>query len=259
MRHCKLCLQKRKLVKAHSIPEAFFRKLRSGGVSPLIVSTVKGNFTKRSPIGIYDEGILCEVCEPTFGSTDEYGIEVLLNQFGTHFHALERDGALVGFESNSVDSLRLLQFLVAVLWRASVSTHSFYTNVNLGKYEDLASNFLAGGEDVFHVFDAVISKWHEEGENVPTTAILDPRREELLGVNTFRIYFGEVVAYVKVDSQSFNRKLQAISLRGNPKVLVVGRVMSKSNDYRALITTAKLSNVYAAGFRNAPQKILGAE
>ena len=103
MSHCKLCSLKRKLVKAHAIPEAFFRELRVDGETPLLVSGVEGMFPKKAPIGVYDEGILCEACEPTFGVIDDYGIDVLLKHFSTHFRPLERDGAMAGFESNTVE------------------------------------------------------------------------------------------------------------------------------------------------------------
>ena len=252
MNPCKLCSLSRKFIRAHAMPEAFFRELRVDGESPLLVSGVQGNFPKRAPIGVYDEGILCEMCEPTFGLVDEYGIDILLKRFNVHFQPLEGDGAMVGFESTTVSPLRLLQFLVTVLWRASVSTHPFYSKVKLGPHEGLASAALpAAPEDVSPVFNAVLSRWREEGEKMPTTALLDPRQEKWFGVNAYRLYFGEVVAYVKVDSRPFHPRMQAVSLRAAPPVLVVARAMSESKDYCALKRTAKLSSDHAARFRDA--------
>ena len=86
---------------------------------------------------------------------------------------------------------------------------------------------------------------------MPTTAMLDPRQEKWFGVNGYRLYVGEVVAYVKVDSRPFHPRMQAVSLRAAPPVLVVARAMSESKDYCALKRTAKLSSDHAARFRDA--------
>ena len=77
---CRLCFSAKKLVKAHVIPEAFFRVLRNGSESPLIVSGSAKFYPKRSPIGVYDQYILCEECEKKFGVVDDYGIKVFLAQ-----------------------------------------------------------------------------------------------------------------------------------------------------------------------------------
>ena len=55
---CRLCGNTGKFVKAHIIPEAFFRILRKDGSTPLLVTGTPNQFPKRSPIGVYDEGIL---------------------------------------------------------------------------------------------------------------------------------------------------------------------------------------------------------
>jgi hypothetical protein len=240
---CALCGLNRKLIKAHAIPEAFFRELRIDGEIPLLVSGAQGQFPKKAPIGVYDEGILCEVCEPTFGRIDDYGINVFLKDFSAHFKPLSQSGQTAGFESATADPSCLLQFLVSVLWRASISTHPFYSKVDLGPLEPLAR--LAANTPGFKLseaFDAILSRWKDANEDVPTTAILDPRREKWFGVNAYRLYLGETVAYVKVDAQPFTARMRAISLRSAPPVLVVVREMEKSKDLRAMKRTVRRSH-----------------
>ena len=240
---CALCGRSRKLIKAHAIPEAFFRELRVDGEVPLLVSGEQGQFPKKAPIGVYDEGILCEVCEPNFGSIDDYGINVFLKNFGTYFDPLEQGGRTAGFESTTADPSRLLQFLVSVLWRASVSTHAFYSKVDLGPHEPLARLAVnTPGAELSEVFDAVLSRWKDDDENVPTTAILDPRREKWFGVNSYRIYLGETIAYVKVDAQPFPARMKAVSLRSAHPVLVVARLMVESKDIGAMKHTVRRSH-----------------
>ena len=66
MNTCKSCGQARKLVKAHAIPEAFFRELNNDGMAPIVITNRPGEFSKRAPIGIYDKTILCSDCESLF-------------------------------------------------------------------------------------------------------------------------------------------------------------------------------------------------
>src|SRR5271169_4562807 len=51
----------------HVIPEGFFRLERDEKESPIILTNVKGQYPRRSPIGEYDTTLLCDICEQTFG------------------------------------------------------------------------------------------------------------------------------------------------------------------------------------------------
>ncbi|WP_375737729.1 hypothetical protein [Pseudomonas boanensis] len=247
-----LCLQQHKFIKAHAIPEAFFREMRVDGEKSLLVSGQPGQFPKKAPIGVYDEEILCEDCEPSFSKIDDYGIEVLLKKFDERFHPLQRDGKTAGFESASVDPSRLLQFLVTILWRASVSSRPFYSKVDLGPHEPFARAAVnTHATELSPVFDAVLSRWRDEGDHSPTTAILNPGREKWFGVNAYRLYLGETVAYVKVDAQPFPPELKAVSLRTAPPVYVVSRALSKSSDFRAMKHTVQRSHANKLSFGNA--------
>jgi len=88
MSQCRLCEKEGKLVKAHVIPEAFFRVLREDGNSPQLLTSTPDHLPKRSPIGVYDESILCEVCESKFDRFDDYGIQTLLVHFGELFRSV---------------------------------------------------------------------------------------------------------------------------------------------------------------------------
>lgn len=256
---CRLCSLEKKLIKAHAIPEAFFRELRTDRETPLLITSVQGNFPKRASIGVYDEEILCEVCEPLFGKVDDYGIDVFLKKFETHFQPLQRGEQTVGFESHTVDPKRLLQFLVAVLWRASVSAQPFYAKVDLGPHESAArESALRSDYDVPETFDAVLSRWSDVDERIPTTAFLDPHREKLFGINAYRLYLGRMVADVKVDKQPFPRQLQAFSLRTAPHTLVVARDMAESKDLRALKQTVQRSHRNMTEFQHARRATRGA-
>src|SRR3954470_151131 len=95
---CRLCEQQKKLIKAHIIPEGFFRRLREGNKAPLLVS--ERDYVKRSPIGIYDSGILCANCDGIFALWDDYAQQILSPDLGDA-QKIMAGATLLGWSLNS--------------------------------------------------------------------------------------------------------------------------------------------------------------
>src|SRR5215208_880584 len=136
MPKCRLCGRNRKLIKAHIIPEAFFREARGNAKKPRLIFDDPNTYPKQSLIGVYDQEILCEQCESKFQHLDDYGVQVLLTQFQELFLPVTY-GDRVVYQATDINHNLLLRFFVATLWRASVSTQMFYKDVNLGHLESL--------------------------------------------------------------------------------------------------------------------------
>lgn len=244
MTQCRLCLNTGKLVKAHVIPEAFFREIRVGDEIPHLISDTPNNFPKRSPIGIYDKEILCSQCEPKFAQVDNYGVQVLLKRLHELFLPITQANRIAAFEAKNINQDLLLRFLVATLWRASVSTQGFYRRIDLGTLEQLArQTILNANSPVPKQFSAVLSRWTtDENNSFATKGIMDPFPEKIDGVNSYRFYFGEVVAHIKADTHPFPNSLRKLALLEQPTVMLVARELSKSKDFSAMIHTVKQSH-----------------
>lgn len=241
---CRLCGNAGKSVKAHIIPEAFFRVLREGGDAPLLVTGTPSQFPKRSPIGVYDDGILCDACEPKFDRFDRYGVETLLVRLDELFQPISHLGEIIAYQAAGVDQKLLMQFLLATMWRASISTHLFYRRVNLGPFEAVARRaILEPDEPVPEAFNAVLSRWTiEEQHQQSAGGLMDPFHERWDGVNAYRFYFGHVVAYIKADRRNFAGPLRYLTLQSGPNVTMVTRSFYKSSDFAAMVHTAKRSH-----------------
>jgi hypothetical protein len=199
-----------------------------------------GHYPKRAPIGVYDKDILCSACEAKFSSVDSYGISVLLSKFEEFFRPVDVGGRTLLFSGDEVDAQHLLKFLVSILWRASVSNEGFFSNVALGPFGPIAEASIFG-EAVDTSFDAVITRWNDEGGAVPAVkAIMDPIRERWNGVNSYRLYLGRIVAYVKVDSRQFHPPFNRLSLQAGPPCQLISRDLLASKDYQAMIRTVAL-------------------
>jgi hypothetical protein len=240
---CQLCGLPKKFIKAHVIPEAFFRAVRAGDAeAPLLVTA--GQYPRRAPIGVYDKRILCIDCEQRFADLDAFAARVLLQDFGTLFSPITGPAGVVGFESTSVDARLLLRFLVSVLWRASVSREPFYHRVDLGPYRKLAEQFCLEDQDDHGVFDAGLWQWADDARTgAPTLGMTDPFRHDYDGVTAYRVYLGRVAAEIKVAKKPFLGVLAELGLRAAPPVRVVIREFHKSKELAVMAKTAKLALV----------------
>jgi hypothetical protein len=243
--NCRLCQKSENLVKAHVIPEAFFRELRDlSGETPILISGSGLDYPKRVPIGVYDSTILCQECENRFSACDDYAIKVLLHDFDNTFIPLCHEGRTIAYRSDSVDQATLLKFFVATLWRSSVSTHSFYSKVNLGPVERIAKGvFLDQSPHEGHRFSTILSRWEASAElDLITAAMISPFHDRWDGTNGYRFYFGRIQAYIKTDKRPYKSPLSEIAILAAPELIVIPWQLDKSNDFRALATVAHISS-----------------
>jgi hypothetical protein len=60
---CKFCDNESKFIKAHIIPEGFFRSIRQGKEPLKIITNRAGEYNKNSQVGVYDRTIICSKYE----------------------------------------------------------------------------------------------------------------------------------------------------------------------------------------------------
>jgi len=127
-----------KLVAAHIIPASFARDVRKGARHVIRITPNKVHVAKHQ-LGDFDPGILCEKCDGILGSLDDYGNEIC--------RRFERDHVKVAkdaFELQGFDGDRFAKFVLAILWRASISKRPPFAAVKLGPYEAKARAVLFG-------------------------------------------------------------------------------------------------------------------
>ena len=245
---CRLCGKDRPLVKAHIIPEAFFRELRRNGTAPLLVTNTFGVHPKRTPIGIYDRELLCAACEARFGPSDSYAAEVLVNRRDELFKPITHDNKVIAYAADGIDQTLLSMFFVGLLWRAGATTQMFFTNFKLGPYQEIAKQvFLGAAPEQAHIFATVLARWTASKKwRDLTTAMMNPFAERWDGVNAYRLYIGEHVAHVKVDKRSYTEPLKSLQI-GNQKMLfVTTRDLDNSNELRVMKMVAEATPIKQA-------------
>ena len=121
------------LINEHFIPQAFARQIkRSSGGSNTTASELR--FTRGLQHGLYDNTILCADCDGLLGREyDDPAFKLISSLSVMAFPAPT-------FEIPNVDCDLLCAFILAVLWRCSVSSRYELSNINLIGYTNPARN-----------------------------------------------------------------------------------------------------------------------
>jgi hypothetical protein len=204
---CKLCGLEKKLIEAHVIPRSFHRIDPDDKTPTRLVTSVEGRYTQKVPKGVYDDSIVCEDCERRFSSWDDYGDEIFLKSWGK-FEKIMHGDEEIGYGLPEYDYPRLKMFFLSVLWRASVSNHVMFANVDLGPRELILRESIWNSDpgDVDH-FGVVLQAF--DSTNV---GILNPHSERFSGVRFCRFYLAHVLAFIKVDSRRFEDPFRSMAL-----------------------------------------------
>lgn len=194
---CKLCNQDKKLIDAHIIPLKYFETgsdLKSYGA---------GMRPSRRPKGPYDKEILCAECDGVIGKLDSHSYDFFLSAPDSVelIHDPEDKIHAIQIYQKSVKGYEINKFVYSVLWRASISTRPEFSRVSLGKYEDEIMKLMFDtSEKNILQFPIILGKI----ENCPVKkyAVSPQRTRNENGVNVYRLYFGQYLVTVKVDSRN---------------------------------------------------------
>ncbi len=127
---CSLCLQEKKLIKSHIIPEFCFKHLYDQGhkYHNLSTSMDENNFTRQK--GIW-ERLLCLECDQYLSRFETYAAKIIDEDIYRRFFCSENPITLSG-----IDYPKFKIFQLSLLWRASISKNQFYSGIRLGPHED---------------------------------------------------------------------------------------------------------------------------
>lgn len=87
-------------------------------------------------LGIFDKNILCATCDGLLGKHDDYLYDVI--------RAFVLPPGCEEFSDPKVDCEAFSKGILAILWRASLTSHRAYMDVSLGPYEDVVRDILFG-------------------------------------------------------------------------------------------------------------------
>jgi hypothetical protein len=232
---CRLCETEKPLIDAHIIPRSFFLEHADPKQPNRLVTDRANTFPKRSPIGVYDSTILCAECEAFFSPYDDYGYRF--------FHPKEDyppvidQGETLSYLVRDVHYSKLKLFLLAVLWRASVSTHEFYARVRLGPHEQrIRQLLLAKDAGPLDEYSIVIGRFDYSSALVP---ILCPAITRLGGFEFYELLFNGFLVFVKIDSQPLSGLLREMMLRPDSPLHIQAIPYKGSQEHSIMVKGTK--------------------
>ncbi|MDF1645225.1 MAG: hypothetical protein P1U80_13710 [Pseudomonadales bacterium] len=137
---CKLCRKDKPLKKSHIIPEFLYSKLydEKHRFHEIHIDAKKKN---RLPQKGVREHLLCGECEQYFSKFERYASLVLNSGFELTVKTID---GILNFEGVEYTQFKL--FSLSILWRASISSLDFFSEVNLGSHEEVIRKLLISGE-----------------------------------------------------------------------------------------------------------------
>ena len=232
--NCKLCGKDKKLVRAHIIPKSLWKPLFDEQ-PPQIHSSVPTVDNKKSPVGVYDTGIVCAQCENIFSPWDDYAQKLLLADPSEKNYLME-NGQRIAYVETSIDYAKLKLFFISLLWKAAVSNHYFFSRVNVGSFEpQLRRMILKGDPGDPDTFSIMVAKC----EDSLAPIILNPYPERWLDINFYRFYLAGYMAYIKVDRRPAPDFMGELALNPAKPLIIILRALRTSKDVKVMQDIAR--------------------
>ena len=233
---CKGCNEdKKKLIDAHIIPYAFFKRLRKDANHLNIIGSENNGRIKKSPKGEYDQEILCAECDHELGLYDDYSIKLLI-QRENEFKEICKNGKRLGWEVD-FDFIKLSKFLLSVLWRASISKRPFFNLIDLGPHENIIKeNIFCADSGANPNYQFVLSLFDSDSIADLEKTILGPYQVKIQGVNYCKLYLLGYVAWVKIDSRPTPNELSSFTAKESERLKIVESSFGSSKERSSIVS-----------------------
>jgi hypothetical protein len=224
-----------KLIKAHIIPQSLCPHKAADVDNTKLYSRLPEAFPKKSPIGVYDGTMLCAKCEDLFRDCDDHAQTIL--------RARPYNERPDYFTLRNFNYPLLKRFFIGMLWRASVSSHDFYSCVDVGskhveRLRELILTNNPGEPEEYAV-------WLTSFDDPEIRAVmLQPIRQRIRpeGVNIYRFVVAGFTIFIKVDQRPTPLLYRGLLLRANAEVPVPVRTWKSSREHQdvlRVVATAK--------------------
>ena len=234
--NCKLCGKDKKLVRAHIIPKSLWKPLFDEQPPP-IHSTAPTVDKKKSPVGVYDTGILCAQCENIFSPWEDYAQKLLLTKPLEKNYLME-NGQRIAYVETAIDYTKLKLFFISLLWKAAVSNHYFFSRVNVGSFEpQLRRMILKGDPGDPDTFAIMMTKCEDRLGPI----VLNPLPERWDEINYYRFFLAGYMAYIKVDRRPAPHFMSVLALDPEKPLIIFLRALRTSKDFKVMKNIAKSS------------------
>jgi len=188
MSKCRLCLQEQKLCESHIIPEFFYKPMYDKDHKIIFLNNDPLENIKYRYKGVYEK-LLCEDCERRIKKHEDYFINQLNNDKKNRFY---EDSEKIIYHSFDYPQFRL--FTLSILWRASISKHPIFKEVEIGRNEERVRNMLLNEDSGKYDDFAILMSFITQGEKkIADDLITAPELMKIKDEWAYRFVFGGFV------------------------------------------------------------------
>lgn len=222
------------LCKAHIIPRGFAKDVQRGG-DPNLRLTPDGSSRAKPPLGDYDTTILCGDCDRLLGQLDQYALET----FKRLDDVPRRIGQMI--QLPGVDGDRVAQFVLSVIWRASISRREPYTKISLGPYEARAGEVSFGRTAVAALpeYELLAFRYHSNDRFDPRRFYSAPTHEKSEGMNMVSIALAGVRLMAKIDKRALHETVRPMVVNGNDTLHALVVDYQSGQDFRTIVSSIR--------------------
>lgn len=215
---CKFCSEDKKCIKAHIIPNSLYQPIFNDKKGMLLLSNKHKTYPKKQHIGIYDTNIVCEECERLFSKPDNYAKSFFSADINDDDFIIDNNEK-IAYIIRNYDYHNLKLFFISLLWRASASTQPFFSNVNIGPFENQIKDMIErndpGDENTF---SATLTRYDN---HLASRTQLDPFRYKWDGINYYTFYLRGWKCYIKVDQHPAPEIMRDFMAKPNQPLIVL--------------------------------------
>ena len=237
---CELCGASDDLGKSHIIPESFFVAAGSKNETLILATNKEDELPKKRPIGEYDSEILCKSCEKIFGDWDNYGKNLLIDEYKASNPIVE-NGQIIGHEIPQYEYPKLKLFLLSMVWRAGASKRPFFEKVKLGPHQDGLRKMIVannpGSKDKYSV-----QVFSFRGMPYGYPILMPIRLMSTGGINYYRFYLGELFFDIKIDSRKTPSKFGIGEIEDGKSLLIVSKNIQEMSEFKIFKKVANAPN-----------------
>lgn len=217
---CRLCdveLNDGNRCKAHIMPRGLLRSMSPKELGNLLIVGTDMGKKRRAPGGLYDQDILCNVCDNKFGIYDLYALDFINNS------KLIKHPSGVGWSISGADQNKLKLFCLSYLWRASITSLEEFRGTDLGAIheERIRQILLAQDPGEVDSYTTIFAKFVRADDNLG--AVMFPAKVRIRNLTYYEAYLPRLYKFwVKVDSQ-VDPIMSSNSLGGNKSIFIHNR------------------------------------
>lgn len=155
MKQCKLCSKEfEKLEKSHIFSQFLFKSLKGekGNIKMKMILPNQNYRTSSPSDDFYEKNMLCSKCESKLSDFETY-LSIFLNQKIDKPTSIENIKGNQILKIEEIDSYKIKIALLSILWRSSITSHSFFEIVDLGIHSDKIKDLILYKNKIDNKFD----------------------------------------------------------------------------------------------------------